>query len=84
MDLILGNYYDNIKCESFLDPKTNRIRVRPLSGQGFPTNLVIESLKKIREAHPVGTKFTTENILVTKKPDGRIHLRAKDQMIYKL
>jgi len=84
MGLIVGNYYDKIKCESFLDSKTNRIRIRPLADQGFPTNLVVESLKKIREAHPVGTKFTTDNILVSKKPNGRIHLRAKDQMIYKL
>ena len=84
MDLIIGNYYDNIKCELFLDPKTNRKRVRPLPNQGFPTNLFIECSHTIRKAHKIGTKFTTENILVTKKPNGRIHLRAKDQMIYKI
>lgn len=84
MDLIIGNYYENILCESFRDTKTKRIRVRPLPNQGFPTNLVIECSSKIRIEHPVGTKFRTENVLVTKKPNGRIHLRAKDQMIYKI
>lgn len=26
MELIVGNYFDKIKCENFLDSKTNRIR----------------------------------------------------------
>lgn len=84
MALIDGNYYENVGCESFKDPETGRIRVRPLPGQVVPTNLVIECSKTIRNAHPVGTKFRTENVLVTKKPGGRIHLRAKDQMIYRI
>jgi hypothetical protein len=82
--LILGDYYDNIKCESFLDPETGRIRVRPLQGQGLPTKIVIECSSKKRLAHPPGTKFKTENVKVCQKPDGRVYLRAKDQMIYKI
>ena len=82
--LIIGNYIDNVKCESFLDPETNRIRVRPLPNQGLPTKMVLECLKSIREAYPPGTQFKTENVKVCKKPDGRIYLRAKDQMIYKI
>ena len=46
MDLIIGNYYDNIKCESFLDKETNRIRVRPLPNQQVPTTMVIDCFKK--------------------------------------
>ena len=84
MELTLGNYYENIKCENFIDPETNRIRVRPLSGQNLPTNIVIECSKKERESHPIGTKFITENVKVCKKPDGRIYLRAKDQFIKKI
>ncbi|WP_165749493.1 hypothetical protein [Cellulophaga sp. Z1A5H] len=84
MDLIIGNYYDNIKCESFLDPETNRIRVRPLPNQGLPTKIVVECKKEFREAHQIGTIFRTENVKVCKKPDGRLYLRAKDQMIYKI
>lgn len=82
--LAVGSYINNVKCESFLDPETSRIRVRPLSGQDLPTNLVIECSKFERDKHPVGTKFITENVKVCVKPDGRIYLRAKDQMIIKL
>lgn len=82
MELILGNYIDNVQCESFLDPETGRIRVRPLAGQGITTKIVIECSKEERERWPLGTKFTTENVKVCVKPDGRIYLRAKDQMIY--
>lgn len=82
--LIIGDFFNNIKCESFKDPETGRIRVKPLPNQGLPTKVVIECRKSIREEHPIGIQFRTENVKVCKKPDGRIYLRAKDQMIYKL
>lgn len=41
MDLITGNYYDNIKCESFLAPTTNPIIARYLI-----TRRIYESVKK--------------------------------------
>ena len=82
--IIVGNTHDNIKCESFKDSETSRIRVRPLPGQGLPTNLVVECSSKERKAHPEGTKFITENVKVCKKTDGRIYLRAKDQRIIKI
>lgn len=47
--LIVGNYIDNVQGESFRDPETNRIRVRPLPNQGISTHLVIECLKSIRK-----------------------------------
>tara|TARA_R110002050_G_scaffold36956_3_gene92051 strand:- start:539 stop:793 length:255 start_codon:yes stop_codon:yes gene_type:complete len=84
MDLIVGNYFESIKCESFLDPETNRIRVRPLDGQNLPTNIVVECSKKERESHQIGTQFETINVKVCKKPDGRVYLRAKDQYIKKI
>jgi hypothetical protein len=84
MELIVGNIYKNIKCESFKDPETGRIRVRPSDGQNIPTTLVIECSKDEREAHPVGTQFKTENVKVCKKIDGRIYLRAKDQWIVRI
>lgn len=82
--LIIGDIYENIKCESFKDPETGRIRVRPLAGQGLPTKLLIECSTTERKAYSVGTKFRTENVKVCKKSDGRIYLRAKNQMIYKI
>ncbi len=84
MELIIGNYYENIKCENFKDIETGRIRVRALSGQNLPTNVVIECSKSERELHPIGTKFITENIKFCQKTDGRIYFRAKDQFIKKI
>lgn len=84
MELIIGNYIRNVKCESFIDSETARIRVRPLPDQGLSTDLVIECSKVERELHPVGTKFITDDVKVCTKPDGRIYLRARDQMIHKI
>ncbi|WP_339614643.1 hypothetical protein [uncultured Winogradskyella sp.] len=67
-----------------MDPETSRVRVRPLEGQGLPTNILIECSSEERKSHPVGTKFKTENVKVCKKTDGRIYLRAKDQWICKI
>ena len=80
--LILGAIYQNIKCISFKDPKTSRIRVKPLAGQGLPVDIVIECSSTERKAHPLGTLFITEK--VCKKNSGRIYLRAKDQWIKKI
>jgi hypothetical protein len=82
--LVIGAIFENVKCESFLDPETGRIRVRPLEGQGLPVKIVIECSSEERKAHPIGTKFKTENVKVCKKSDGRIYLRAKDQNIQKI
>lgn len=84
MNLIIGNYISYVRCESFKDPETGRIRVRPLPGQGLPTNLVIECSKHERERYPLGTKFMGADVKVCSKPDGRIYLRAKDQWITKI
>lgn len=82
--LVIGNVIDNVRCESFKDPETGRVRVRPLEGQGLPTKIVIECSSKERKAHRVGTQFKTEYVKVCQKSDGRVYLRAKDQMIYKI
>ena len=82
--LIVGNYIEHVKCESFLDPETGRVRVRPMPGQGLPVEILIECSKRERYRHPVDTKFYAKRVKVCKKPDGRVYLRAKDQMIYKL
>lgn len=82
--LVIGNVIDNVRCESFKDLETGRIRVRPLEGQGLPTKIVIECSSTERKAHPIGTQFKTEHVKVCQKSDGRVYLRAKDQMIYKI
>ena len=82
--LIIGDVFENIKCESFKDPETGRVRVRPLKGQGGATKIVISCYMKLRKAQPIGTKFITDNVLVFKQSDGRVYLYAKDKMIYKI
>jgi hypothetical protein len=84
MELIIGNYIENVCCESFLDPETNRIRVRALPNRALPNNLLIECSRDEREKHPIGTRFRTIDVKVCKKPDGRIYLRARDQIINKI
>jgi hypothetical protein len=73
--------YSNLPCESFLDPETGRIRVRPIKGHPLH-QMVIECSRSIRNQYPVGTLFYCEEVKVCRKPDGREYLRAKDQMIY--
>jgi hypothetical protein len=73
--------YCNLDCESFLDPETGRVRVRPLKDHHLH-NMVIECSRSIRNQFPVGTKFYCVEAKICKKPDGREYLRAKDQMIY--
>jgi hypothetical protein len=78
----IGNYYENIICESFLDSETGRIRIRTIPCEAIPQSLMVESLKIFRFSYPIGTKFRAENVKITQKPLGRVHARAKDQMLY--
>jgi len=80
---IIGNYFENVKCESFLDITTNRVRIRPIDNENFSKELVIECLKIYRNTskYPIGTIFIAENVKVCKKTNGRVYLRAKDQLL---
>jgi len=81
MKLIIGQYIDNIKCESFLDKETNSIRIRPLSDQKALESLLLECLKKYREKYPLGTKFISKNVKVCKKKSGKVYLRPEGQLL---
>jgi hypothetical protein len=82
--IVIGNAFSNVFCESFLESRTNRVRVRSLGDDNIPAGLLVECLKSIREQYPIGTRFYAEEMKVCKKPDGRIYLRAKNQLIYKV
>ncbi|MDO4897365.1 MAG: hypothetical protein Q3971_08390 [Moraxella sp.] len=55
--------YKEVIVETYLasralgDTGRSKVRVRPIVGQGIDTNLKVECSKKMREIHPVGTKF---------------------------
>lgn len=63
---------------TFLESRTNRVRVRTIGDSDIPAGILVECLKSIREQYPAGTQFYATEIKVCKKPDGRIYLRAKD------
>lgn len=37
--------------------KASRVRVRPVAGQGYDTDMDVECARAMRKKHPVGTKF---------------------------
>ncbi len=78
----IGNYYDNILCESFYDKESRRVRIRTILCTAIPVSIMVESSKIFRDHYPVGTKFRANNVKICKKPDGRIYGRAQDQMLY--
>lgn len=64
----IGNYYNDIICESFYDKNTYKIRIRTIPCEVFPSSLMVESLKMFRERYPVGTKFNTTRVKICIKP----------------
>lgn len=80
-NLIVGNYYYDIKCELFYDRLTYRNRVRPLPNQEVPQSLFIECLKSIRQQHKVGTIFIAKSVKVCHKQGMGFYLRAENQII---
>lgn len=77
----IGNYYDNILCESFYDKEASKIRIRTIPCEAIPEPLWVESLRVFR-TYPIGTKFRTTNVKICKKSHGRIYARAENQMLY--
>jgi len=72
MEAIEMSAYREIVVETFEnrgEPARERIRARPMAGQGLSTSLRVECSAKMRGNHPIGTKL---KILakVTKKEGG--------------
>lgn len=52
--------YDWYLIETYLavgEPSANRVRARPVAGQGLPWETKVECSSRMRNAHPVGTTF---------------------------
>ncbi|MGM5631704.1 hypothetical protein O2K51_12445 [Apibacter raozihei] len=84
-NLKIGEYIENLKCESFFEKETNRVRIRALDNQDAPTHILIESSKVYRDIkiYPIGTQFVIKRVKVClKNKDGEIsrkYLSAKGQ-----
>jgi hypothetical protein len=50
-DIVIETY------ENRGEPAAERIRARPLPGQGFAATMKVECSSKMRKGYPVGTKF---------------------------
>ena len=64
--------YREIVIETFHnpgEPAAERIRARPLPGQGLSTSMRVACSTKMRERHPVGTKLKIQ-VKVTEKEGG--------------
>jgi hypothetical protein len=77
----LHNTYQNVKCQSFIDPETGRLRVRTRGNSFLEDGIMVECSKTTREQYPVGTWFYAEEMKVCIKPNGRVYCRAKNQEI---
>lgn len=62
--------YVKLKVETYHDPHLKRLRVRPLPGQGYPTNIVVECPRSMRKNHPPGTRFEITAKLTDREEGG--------------
>jgi hypothetical protein len=79
----VGQIIGDLLLETFIDPATRRIRVRPCGTSG--NDLVIEFPKALRAAHPLGSTFRADVKVHQKHKNGKIngrpYLRADPKSI---
>jgi hypothetical protein len=51
--------YREVAVESAVDPRSGRVRIRPVSGQAYATSLRVQCARALSdpERYPVGTRF---------------------------
>lgn len=51
--------YREVAIESFLDPRTGALRLRPMAGQAFAPSLAVQGPRALRDGavYPPGTRF---------------------------
>ena len=51
--------YRDVAVESTVDPRTGRVRIRPVGGQAYSTSLRVQCARILSdpECYPVGTRF---------------------------
>ena len=64
------SHYRNVVIETYRNThggSSKSIRARPLPGQGLDSSMNVECSSKMREGHPVGTKFLLQAKLTDKE-----------------
>ena len=80
------SHYRNVVIETYRNihgASSKSIRARPLPGQGLDTSMNVECSSKMREGHPVGTKFLLQ-AKVTNREGGPPFLYAHFNSAYRV
>lgn len=85
-NLIIGDRYEGVLLETFIDDTCTRPRVRPI--EYFETDIRVEFPRHLREENPIGTRFRGDLKVAQKnkngKPFGRPYLVVTDKSIVKI
>jgi len=51
--------YREVAVESFVDPRSGELRIRPMAGQAYATSMRVQCARKLADpsVHPAGTRF---------------------------
>jgi hypothetical protein len=51
--------YRDVAVESFIDPRTGALRIRPMAGQAYATSMRVQCARALRDPdrYPAGTRF---------------------------
>jgi hypothetical protein len=51
--------YRQVAVESVLDPRSGKLRIRPMAGQAYATSMKVQCSRKLLDAalYPAGTRF---------------------------
>jgi hypothetical protein len=51
--------YRDVAVESFIDPRSGLLRIRPIAGQAYATSMRVQCSRALRdpEQYPAGTRF---------------------------
>ena len=75
--MMLPDNHQPIEIESFEIPggvgPGGKVGLRPVRGQKFPANLLLEGNKSLAADYPVGTRFKVQATLM-KRPNGSAYL----------
>jgi len=49
--------YREVAVESFIDPRSGAVNIRPMAGQAFAPTMAVQCARRLRDGYPVGTRF---------------------------